>query len=402
MRRWPTLASALLIATGGIAGSLGSTAWAANAPAPKASPHQVASHATFKAGTKQVVRLDPTYTGVQPHAQARLAQPFIAPHGEDQRHVHRFLGRPPRPRSRLRWTSGRPRSTARCRSTSLLTGRTSPAVRRPEHPRRRRPNDVRGELHQRACAERLLPGRAGQRDRRLRPAAGATSATPTRSSPTPAAPRSPRRSTALKRTGTTGSTATPGPGQVDLRKRRAARTRPRPRLRRAATTASTPSTGNDTGHGYYGLSGDGQNPTIFDTFASDGSGTSADVVRERHTAPRQRPARRRQRRALERDQRCGRQRRHPAAALLARPLVPFPSSSGKRAAASRTWTRPPTRLNSGRNPNALMTPALTAGEVEHLRRSDRARHVPGHGLADERRARGDDHRRLPRRHAVTG
>ena len=77
MRRWPMLASALLIATGGVAGSLGSTAWAATPP--KASPHLVAGHATFRAGTKQVVKLDPTFVGTQPHAQARFAQPFIAP-----------------------------------------------------------------------------------------------------------------------------------------------------------------------------------------------------------------------------------------------------------------------------------------------------------------------------------
>ena len=77
MRRWPLLASALLIATGGVAGSLGSTAWAATPP--KALPHVVAGHATFKAGTKQIVRLDPTSVGSQPHAQARLVQPLIAP-----------------------------------------------------------------------------------------------------------------------------------------------------------------------------------------------------------------------------------------------------------------------------------------------------------------------------------
>jgi hypothetical protein len=79
VRRWPTLVSALLIATTSVVGGLGSSALAASTPSPEATPHQVASHATFKAGTKQVVKLDPKFTGTQPHAQARLAQPLIAP-----------------------------------------------------------------------------------------------------------------------------------------------------------------------------------------------------------------------------------------------------------------------------------------------------------------------------------
>src|SRR4051794_11466609 len=77
VRRWLLLGSAvvLAIATGGIGGS----AWAATSPAAPAtsrSAAQLSGHESVIKGTKQVVRIDPTYIGPQARSQALAMQPL--------------------------------------------------------------------------------------------------------------------------------------------------------------------------------------------------------------------------------------------------------------------------------------------------------------------------------------
>ncbi len=81
MRRWLLVASTVLIGTAGVGGN----AWAATSPsgaqarvaATKVSPHAVAGHESFKAGTKQVIRLDPTSVQPKLQLQPRLARPLL-------------------------------------------------------------------------------------------------------------------------------------------------------------------------------------------------------------------------------------------------------------------------------------------------------------------------------------
>jgi hypothetical protein len=351
VRRWPTLASALLIATGGIAGGLESTALAATPP--KASPHVVAGHATFKSGSKQVVRLDPTYLATQPHAQSRLAQPnVLTPTAKIN---VTYIGFSPAAKAAFQaavdiwqtqihsavpidvvadWSN----LTAMYGDDSILgaAGPTTFVKNFDNAP-------VQNVYYPAALANAIagsdqLPPNVCNSDPSFPDASGAEITASFNSA---------------QADWYYGVNGTPGPGQVDLE------SVVLHELGHGLGFVGTydgldPNTGNDLGRGYFGLSGDGLNPTIFDTFATDSSGTPLSTYGSNTTG-------------LGNILRGGANgaRWAGTAGMAAnggtRPLLfssnPWQPGSGFSHLDEATYP-----ANSG---NALMSPALHFGEIEH-------------------------------------
>ena len=187
MRRWLLFASALLIATAGVGGGLAGTALAASPPAgstttlvpAKAAPRQVAGHESVMAGTKQLLRLTPK--SAQPHALAQ-AQPQ-APAGT----VQNFAGLAQLAKINVTYIGfSAPARAAFQQAVNIWQTQIHSTVPidvvadwsnlsqqygDPNILGAAGPDELRGELHQRAAPGRLVPGRAGQRDRRIRSAA---------------------------------------------------------------------------------------------------------------------------------------------------------------------------------------------------------------------------------------
>ncbi len=354
MRRWPLLASALLIATGGITGSLGSTAWATSTPSPRATPHQFASHATFKAGTKQVVRLDPTFTGVQPHAQARLVQPLIAPTAKIN---VTYIGFSPPAKAAFQaavdiwqtqihstvpidvvadWSD----LTARYNDDSIL-GAAGPSTFVENFTNAPAQNVwYPAALANAIAGSDQLPANVCNSDPSFADASGAEITASFNSAQT---------------AWYYGVNGTPGAGQVDLE------SVVLHELAHGLGFVGTydgidETTGVDDLKGFSGLSGDGTNLTIFDTFATDGTGTSLSASTNSSNPPLG---------ALLRGYQGGVQwggANGVAAAGGTRPLLfsPNPWQPGSSFSHLDEATYP---ASSG---NALMSPAIHFGETEHI------------------------------------
>ncbi len=276
MRRWPLFASALLIATGGVAG-LGGNAWAATSPgAPvtaKATPHLVAGHETFKAGSKQVVRLDPTPVTPQARLRPYAAQNFAALPVTAKINVT-YIGFSAPARAAFQaavniWQTHIHSSVpidvvadwsnlTRQYGDPYILGAAGPTSFVENFPNAPQPNVAYPVALANAIADSdQLPSNVCNSDPSFQDASGAEITASFNS-----APEAPWYF----------GTGTFPAGAVDFE------SVVLHELGHGLGFVGTfdgldPSTGNDAGKGYFGLTSDGSNPTVFDTLTSDGSGT---------------------------------------------------------------------------------------------------------------------------------
>jgi hypothetical protein len=278
VRRWLLLGSAFLVASAGAGGN----AWAAasstgTAPKPvqaKAQPHVIAGHEKVIKGTKQVVRLDPKLVGgqAQDQAQARAVQPLVTQPPTAKINVT-YIGFNATARAAFQaavniwqtqihstvpidvvadWSN----LTALYGDPNILgaAGPTSFIEDFPNAPQQ-------GVAYPIALANAIagsdqMPANVCNTDPSLPDASGAEIVASFNSAQT---------------AWYLGVNGIPGPNQVDFES---------VVLHElghglgfvGSYDGLDPSTGNDTGKGYAGLSGDGQNLTVFDTFVADASG----------------------------------------------------------------------------------------------------------------------------------
>ena len=380
-RHAPLLATGLLIAAAGAGGN----AWASTSPAHAGrseadAERVIGGHKSITTG-HQADRSPGCRTGTpsprcRPLAQPRLAHPlFTTPTAKINVTYIGFpaaAAEPSRPRS----TSGRPdpQHGADRRRGRLVEPHS--AYDEPGRPRRRRPHRLRGELHQRTAAERLLPDGAGQCDHRHRPAARQRLQLPTTPN-TSGAEISASFNSDQSQPGTSGTDGNPAPARSTSRAScsMSSATDSASSARYDGLATLTPGSSRPRPSGF----GDGQNPTVFDTFVADGPGVTLDTDATRAAPP---PSATSCAAAT-----AASSGTVPAATLrpsgAARPAASRRTPS-RRAAASPTSTRTP----SQRRPQRADDAVAALGEVERIGGPDRARDVPGHGLADQRVAVG--------------